>query len=232
MTPETHPQNPVFIQRMFSTIATRYDLANHILSMGLDYGWRKKIGRLVAAENPRLILDLATGSGDLALTLKEHCPSAEVVAADFCLPMLAEAQRKNVPNLTGADGMRLPFADGTFDVLTVAFGLRNMESYSAAAREFLRVLKPGGKCFILDFSMPGPLIRPVYRLYLRFFLPRLAGWLTGERQAYDYLGESIEAFPAGEKMTALLLSQGAINPLARQFAGGIVSLYEAERKGI
>lgn len=214
---------------MFGKIAQRYDLANHVLSLGMDYSWRRRIAKLVAQKQPRLILDLATGSGDLALELAKYSPQAEVVAADFCLPMLEQAKRKNVPNLTGADGTRLPFAEGTFDALTVAFGLRNMASYETAIREFLRVLKPGGELFILDFSMPGSLLRPAYRLYLRHILPHLAGWLTGEKAAYDYLGESIEAFPNGEAMTALIARRGGKAATATELAGGIVSLYRAEK---
>ncbi|MEO7932510.1 MAG: ubiquinone/menaquinone biosynthesis methyltransferase [Chthoniobacterales bacterium] len=226
---EAHPQNPVFIQTMFGKIARRYDLANHVLSLGLDYGWRRRIGKIAAAHRPRLILDLATGSGDLALTLAKYCPEAEVVAADFCLPMLAEAKLKNVPNLTGADGTRLPFANDTFDVLTVAFGLRNMASYETALREFLRVLQPNGLLLVLDFSMPCNFLRLPYRLYLRHFLPRLAGLLTGEKCAYDYLGESIEAFPSGRQMTGLMEQVGGVASESRQLAGGIVSLYQARK---
>ncbi len=232
MRPESHPQNPVFIQKMFGKIARRYDLANHVLSLGLDYGWRRCMAKLVAAHRPRLILDLATGSGDLALTLAKHCPEAEIVAADFCLPMLAEAQRKNVPNLTGADGTNLPFADDTFDALTVAFGLRNMVSYEDAIREFFRVLKPGGLLLVLDFSMPTHFLKVPYRLYLRHFLPRLAELLTGEKCAYDYLGESIEAFPSGKGMTGLISQSGGASPSSRQMAGGIVSLYQARKASL
>jgi demethylmenaquinone methyltransferase/2-methoxy-6-polyprenyl-1,4-benzoquinol methylase len=229
MIPESHPQNPVYIQKMFGKIARRYDLANHMLSMGLDYGWRTRIARLVAVHRPQLVLDLATGSGDLALTLARHCPKAEIVAADFCLPMLAQARLKNVPNLTGADGTRLPFAENTFDALTVAFGLRNMASYEASILEFLRVLKPSGLLLILDFSIPQNVLKLPYRLYLRHFLPRLAGLLTGEKCAYDYLGESIEAFPSGKQMTDLIANAGGVAPVSRQLAGGIVSLYEARK---
>ncbi len=229
MNPETHPQNPIFIQTMFGKIARRYDLANHILSMGLDFGWRKRIGRILAKQQPRMILDLATGSGDLALTLARFCPNAEIVAADFCLPMLVQAQLKNVSNLMAADGMRLPFSDGTFNALTVAFGLRNMRSYERAVGEFLRVLVPGGTLLILDFSKPESLLRIPYRWYLRCVLPRIAEVLTGEKCAYDYLGESIEAFPSGTAMLRLIESAGGKDPTCIPLAGGIVSLYEAQK---
>lgn len=230
MIPDSHPQNPVFIQAMFGKIARRYDLANHLLSMGLDYGWRHKIGRELAALQPARILDLATGSGDLALTLQRYCPASEVIAADFCLPMLLEAKKKRVPNLVDADGTRLPFADASFDALTISFGLRNMVSYPAAIQEFLRVLRPEGRLMILDFSLPGGFLREPYRFYLRKILPSLAGWLTGEKSAYDYLGESIEAFPRGEEMCQLISSVGGKDADASELAFGIVSLYRAEKK--
>ena len=214
---------------MFGKIARRYDLANHVLSFGLDYGWRSRIARLVAQPRPQLVLDLATGSGDLALTLAKFCPQAKVVAADFCLPMLRQAQGKNVANLLAADGTRMPFAAETFDAVTVAFGLRNMSSYPFAIREFLRVLRPGGELYILDFSMPQNFLRAPYRLYLKKVLPQIAGWLTRERDAYAYLGESVEAFPSGHQMLNLLCEEGGINPSCRELAGGIVSLYRATK---
>ncbi|HEY5892920.1 MAG TPA: ubiquinone/menaquinone biosynthesis methyltransferase [Chthoniobacterales bacterium] len=225
----THPQEPAFIQQTFSRIARRYDLANHVLSAGLDFGWREKVGRLVAAEKPSLILDLATGSGDLALTLARHCPKARIIGADFCLPMLQEAAKKHVPRLVCADGMRLPFANDTFDVLTVAFGLRNMSSYPDAVREFRRVVRPGGLVLVLDFSMPGPVLRPFYRFYLQKILPRIAGWLTGDRSAYDYLSESIEAFPRGRKMICLFEESDLNAPNRQPMAAGIVTLYTARK---
>lgn len=193
--------------------------------MGLDFGWREKVGRLVARQHPAVILDLATGSGDLALTLARHCPRAQVVAGDFCFPMLRQAKAKSVPLLVGADGMRLPFAAGTFDALTVAFGLRNMSSYADAVAEFRRVLCPGGLLLVLDFSMPGPWIAPFYRFYLRKILPGIASILTGNRSAYDYLGESIEAFPRGKAMIGLLETAGLVEARHQSLACGIVGLY-------
>lgn len=187
------------------------------------------MGRLVARENPSLILDLATGSGDLALTLAKHCPNARIIGADFCLPMLQEAAKKHIPRLVCADGMRLPFTNDAFDVLTVAFGLRNMSSYPDAIREFRRVIRPGGLLLVLDFSMPGPALRPFYQFYLRKILPRIAGWLTGDRSAYDYLAESIEAFPRGRKMTCLLEDSDLHAASRHPMAAGIVTLYSARK---
>lgn len=216
-----------FVQRLFGTIAGRYDLANHLLSGGLDFLWRRRVARTVAAWQPRQILDLATGSGDIALALRRCIPGARIVGADFCVPMLREAVRKGVAPVIAADGMALPFADGAFDALTVAFGLRNMASWPGALAEMRRVLRPGGHVLILDFSLPPAPLRWVYRPYLHRVLPWIAGRLTGERAAYEYLGESIERFPSGADMCALLEQAGFAAPLAEPLSGGIVSLYTA-----
>jgi demethylmenaquinone methyltransferase/2-methoxy-6-polyprenyl-1,4-benzoquinol methylase len=212
---------------MFAAIAGRYDLANHLLSGGLDFFWRRRAARIVQGWKPGKILDLATGSGDLALALMAACPAARVVGADFCEPMLAEARRKGVQHLVLADGLRLPFAAGEFDVVTIAFGLRNMESWPAALAEMRRVLAPGGHVLVLDFSVPPAPLRWAYRPYLHHVLPRLAALLTGERGAYDYLGDSIENFPHGDAMCVLIRSAGFADAECVRLAGGIVSLYTA-----
>ena len=220
-------QEPRFVQGLFGAIARRYDLANHLLSGGLDFFWRRRAARIVQSWQPTRILDLATGSGDVALTLRRYCPQAHIVGADFCVPMLREAVRKGAVPVVAADGLALPFAPATFDVVTVAFGLRNMASWPGALCEMRRVLRPGGHVLILDFSVPPPPLRGVYRFYLHRILPGIAGWLTGERGAYEYLGESIERFPAGQAMCALLESAGFAEPNAQPLSGGIVSLYTA-----
>jgi demethylmenaquinone methyltransferase/2-methoxy-6-polyprenyl-1,4-benzoquinol methylase len=177
---------------------------------------------------PARILDLATGSGDLALALRKTCPWALVVGADFCLPMLEEARRKHVPFLVQADALALPFADGAFDAVTVAFGLRNMASWEKALREMARVLRPGGLLAVLDFSLPPRrLVRTAYRFYLHHLLPKVAGWTTGRADAYEYLGESIEKFPCGSVMASLINSCGFESRRPRPMCLGIVTLYAA-----
>ena len=226
-----HPQSQQeFVQKTFSSIAGRYDFANHLLSGGLDFLWRQRVSQLVAASRPSRVLDLATGSGDLAISLQKACPSAQVVGADFCLPMLEEARRKQVSRLVQADGLALPFREATFDAVTVAFGLRNMASWETALSEMHRVLRPGGLLVVLDFSLPprGPL-REIYRAYLHHVLPRIAGWTTGHAEAYKYLGESIEAFPRGSGMTALIESRGFHCEPPRKMCFGVVSLYAARK---
>jgi len=222
-------QEPRFVQSLFNGIARRYDLANHLLSGGMDYLWRRRLARIVAGWEPRSLLDLATGSGDVALTLRRHCPRARIVGADFSLPMLREARRKGFDAVVAADGMALPFAPESFDGVTIAFGLRNMASWPGALREMARVLRPGGRVLILDFSMPAAPLRWVYRPYLHRVLPRIAGALTRDKSAYEYLGASIEAFPAGAAMEALLGEAGFTEARTRRWTGGIVSLYTARK---
>ncbi len=217
------------VRGMFSAIASRYDLANHLLSGGLDFFWRKRAAQIVKAWEPARILDLATGSGDLALTIRAACPGSFLIGADFCHPMLLVAQRKGLDRLVAADGLRLPFADASFDALTIAFGLRNMESWSGGLSEMRRVLRPGGHVLVLDFSIPPPPLRWLYRPYLHHVLPRLAAFATGEKSAYEYLGDSIEKFPSGDAMCALLRETGFEEANYESLSGGIVSLYTARR---
>ena len=222
-------QNPAQVRGIFSRIAARYDLANHLLSGGLDFLWRARAVRIVANWRPRTVLDLATGSGDLALALQKKLPHACIVGADFCLPMLQVAARKGLHPLVAADGTRLPFADNAFDAVTVAFGLRNMESWPGALREMSRVLAPGGHLLILDFSMPRRPLDKIYRLYLHRVLPFIAGLVTKHRAGYEYLGQSIETFPSGQAMLDLISQNGLTAPQAHPLAAGIVAIYTAQK---
>jgi demethylmenaquinone methyltransferase/2-methoxy-6-polyprenyl-1,4-benzoquinol methylase len=219
----------VAVRRLFGAIARRYDLANHLLSGGLDFWWRRRAAKMVRAWKPARVLDLATGSGDLALALARACPEAEVLGADFCLPMLLTARRKGVANLVQADGMSLPLPDAAFDAVTVAFGLRNMESWQRGLAEIARVLRPGGHILVLDFSIPRLPIRALYRFYLHRMLPVFARLLTGDRGAYEYLGASIEKFPSGAAMNVLIETAGFMEAKCEPLTGGVVSLYTARR---
>lgn len=219
---------PAEVQGMFSRIARRYDLANALLSGGMDWFWRRRAARIVRGWQPTRLLDLATGSGVLAGTLRRFNPGTRIVGADFCLPMLQQARAsRRVERLVVADAMGLPFADGAFDAVTVAFGLRNMPSYAGALREMRRMLRPGGHLLVLDFSVPDGWWRGGYRVYLHHCLPRVAGWLSGERNAYEYLAESIERFPRGQGMLRLLNEAGFSEASVQALNGGIVSLYTA-----
>ena len=222
------PGKGLAVQRLFGAIAKRYDLANHLLSGGMDFWWRRQAAQVVRSWEPQRILDVATGSGDLARSVSRACRSAQLVGADFCLPMLKVARRKRLPNLVQADALRLPFAAGAFDVVTVAFGLRNMESWADAIREMRRVLSRDGHLLILDFSIPTGWLRGAYRFYLHRVLPLVAATVTGEKSAYEYLADSIEAFPSGAAMCGLLEEHGFQRAQAKTMTGGIVSMYTAD----
>jgi len=214
---------------MFGRIAQRYDLANHLLSGGADFLWRRRVAKIVEAWRPLRVLDLATGSGDLALALQRLLPETEIVAADFSPEMLAVAQRKGVRETILADALSLHFPDESFDCVTVAFGLRNMAGWSRALREMNRVLRSGGHLLVLDFSLPVGALRPAYRFYLHRCLPVLASLVTGQKAAYDYLAGSIEEFQSGPAMIRLIEENGFVAAAAEPLTGGIATIYTARK---
>ncbi|MBQ8517190.1 MAG: ubiquinone/menaquinone biosynthesis methyltransferase [Akkermansia sp.] len=220
--------DPAFVHAAFSSIAERYVTANHILSMGTDVMWRQRVVQRVAEWKPRRLLDIATGTGDLALAISRALPEVEVLGTDFCRPMLDVAVRRGLTNVLEADALHLPLPDDVFDAATVAFGLRNMADYAAALREFRRVLRPGGHLLVLDFSMPEGILAAPYRLYLHRVLPKIAGRVTGNSGAYDYLGESIEAFPRGADFCRLMTECGYTGATCLPLCMGIASIYTAE----
>jgi len=224
---ETQPER---VQRMFGSIARRYDLANHLLSCGADFYWRNRAAEIVASRRPTKVVDLATGTGDLALAIAKKLPSAEIIGVDFSEQMLAIARRKGLRKAIVADAMRLPFADSSFDCVTVAFGLRNMEDWGAALREMSRVLNANGHLLILEFSLPRlSILRAVYRFYLHRCLPFLGSFLTRKKGAYYYLGDSIEEFPSDAAMLRLIDASGFCNAWAERLTAGIVTIYTAEK---
>jgi demethylmenaquinone methyltransferase/2-methoxy-6-polyprenyl-1,4-benzoquinol methylase len=227
--PNDVSRDPDAVRAMFGRIAQRYDLANHLLSGGADFLWRRRAAQTVEAWQPRRVLDLATGSGDLALAMQRRLPEATIIAADFSPEMLAVAERKGVRETVLADALRLPFDAESFDCVTVAFGLRNMTDWNLALREMSRVLRSSGHVLILDFSLPIGVLRPAYRFYLHRCLPRLASLVTGQKEAYDYLGGSIEKFPSGDEMTRLIEGNGFARASERPLTGGIATIYTAEK---
>jgi demethylmenaquinone methyltransferase / 2-methoxy-6-polyprenyl-1,4-benzoquinol methylase len=230
MTNDSIPTQPERVRQMFASIARRYDLANHMLSCGADFYWRKRAAEIVDNWQPKKIVDLATGTGDLALALQRKLPAAEIVGVDFLPEMLELAKQKGVRQTIVADAMRLPFANSSFDCVTVAFGLRNMEEWGGALREMARVLRTTGHLLVLEFSLPRlSILRGFYRFYLHRCLPLLGSFLTWQQKAYDYLGESIEEFPSGQTMLQLMEANGFSNAIAEPLSGGIVTIYTADR---
>jgi len=214
---------------MFGAIARRYDLANHTLSCGIDFYWRKRAANTVASWRPGKIVDLATGTGDLALALQKKLPDAEVTGVDFLPEMLELAQRKGVRQTILADAMKLPFPDASFDCVTIAFGLRNMEDWRGALAEMSRVLRRDGHLLVLEFSLPTiSIVRTIYRFYLHRCLPLLGSFLTRRKSAYDYLGDSIEEFPSGRAMIDLIDASGFRDATLQPLSYGITTIYTAQ----
>src|SRR6266513_591885 len=231
MTKSSIATQPARVRKMFGSIARRYDLANHLLSCGIDFYWRRRAAEIVAGWRPHCIADLATGTGDLALALQKEMPDAEIVGVDFLPEMLDLARRKGVRQIVLADAMNLPFGDASFDCVTIAFGLRNLENWAAALAEMSRLLKTNGHLLVLEFSLPTtPILRAIYRFYLHRCLPLLGSFLTGTKTAYDYLGDSIEEFPSGGAMSQLIARNGFTRPTFRPLTGGIVTLYTATKQ--
>lgn len=222
-------RDPEAVRAMFGRIARRYDLANHVLSGGADFLWRRRAARIVENWEPQRVLDLAAGSGDLALAIQRRLPEATITAADFSPEMLEIAGRKGVRETVLADALQLPFESGSFDCVTVAFGLRNMADWDLALREMCRVLRGGGHLLVLDFSLPTGALRPAYRFYLHRCLPLLASLVTGQKAAYDYLGGSIEKFPSGREMVELIEKNGFLSATAEPLTGGIATIYISTR---
>ncbi|MSU48558.1 MAG: ubiquinone/menaquinone biosynthesis methyltransferase [Opitutus sp.] len=231
--------DPVAVNAMFGRIAHRYDLANLVLCGGIDTWWRNRIVAAVRSHAPVDILDLATGSGDVAFALSRGLgPTAAIVGMDFCQPMLDEAETKKnaaagnrYANVTfrPGDGLTLPLPDGCFDAVTISFGLRNLADRGRGLREMRRVLRPNGHLFVLEFSQPYAWFRPPYYFYLRRILPHAAGLLTGDRAAYEYLNQTIGQFPDRAALTAELHEAGFGQVNARAMTGGIVALHEAAK---
>ena len=221
---------PERVRQMFGSISARYDLANHLLSCGIDFYWRRRAAEIVASWQSKKIVDLATGTGDLALALQKKLPDAQIVGVDFLPEMVELAKRKGVRQTVIADAMKLPFADALFDCATIAFGLRNMEDWRGALREMSRVLNANGHLLVLEFSLPTmSILRTIYRFYLHRCLPLLGSFLTKTKSAYNYLGDSVEEFPSGNSMSQLMAANGFTNVTFEPLTGGIVTVYTAAK---
>ncbi len=219
-----------WVRGMFGRIAGRYDLANHLLSGNLDRLWRRRAVRRVrpVLERPGArVLDICCGTGDLTAALGHAAPVALVMGSDFCRPMLVAARRKlPAAPLFEADALRLPLRDGSLDLITVAFGFRNLANYQAGLCEMRRVLKPGGMAAILEFSQPrNTVFAALYNLYSRRVLPVIGGLLTGAGDAYRYLPESIGKFPSAAALADQMRAAGFADVKYEYLTGGSVALH-------
>jgi demethylmenaquinone methyltransferase/2-methoxy-6-polyprenyl-1,4-benzoquinol methylase len=221
------------VRAMFGRVAHRYDLANHLLSFHIDRLWRARTVRRVRPilETPGArVLDICCGTGDLVMALQRACPRP-VLGSDFCHPMLvaarAKAARQHAPSLLfESDALRLPVRDASLDLITVAFGYRNLANYEDGLREMRRALRPGGMAAILEFSQPSNAVfGAVYGVYSRRLLPWIGGLLTGSRDAYRYLPESIRKFPAAPQLAEDMRRAGFSGVTYQRFTGGIVALH-------
>ncbi|NNE47887.1 MAG: bifunctional demethylmenaquinone methyltransferase/2-methoxy-6-polyprenyl-1,4-benzoquinol methylase UbiE [Rhodothermales bacterium] len=225
------------VGRMFDNIAPRYDLLNRVLSLGIDRLWRKEVVRILKRHTSPLhrILDVATGTADLAIESLSLNPE-QVIGVDIAEEMLAVGRTKidaagaqNVITLQPADAENLPFGDDEFDAVTVAFGVRNFENLGLGLSEMSRVLKPGGKVVILEFSQPRTFpIKQLYAAYSRFVLPHVGRVVSKDEGAYTYLPESVAAFPDGEEMTGIVERAGFTEVRSRPMTFGIVTIYHGQ----
>jgi demethylmenaquinone methyltransferase/2-methoxy-6-polyprenyl-1,4-benzoquinol methylase len=222
------------VREMFAGIAKRYDLLNHLLSGNVDKRWRRIVAERVReklSSSSSLILDVACGTGDLSLTLFENT-GARVVGTDFCRPMLEIAAGKTsdrIPLIEG-DALNLPFRDGAFEVVTIAFGLRNLASVEGGLAELRRVLKPGGWVAVLEFSRPAnAVMRPLFGLYFTRVLPLMGGLVSGSPMAYSYLPASVQRFPDQEQLSLLMQQAGFEQVRFENLTGGIAALHMGKR---
>lgn len=225
------------VRDMFAGIAGKYDLLNHVLSVNIDKRWRrlvrKSLSDVLANENAT-VLDVACGTGDLSIELASHA-NAKVVGTDFCRPMLSIANEKTekaslpVPYLE-ADAMQLSFADESFDAVTIAFGLRNLSNFRDGLAELRRILKPGGKLVVLEFSTPlVPGFRSLFNLYFTQILPRIGGMVSGSRGAYEYLPDSVSKFPDQKNLVKMIEETGFADVTYRNLTGGIAAIHSGVR---
>jgi demethylmenaquinone methyltransferase/2-methoxy-6-polyprenyl-1,4-benzoquinol methylase len=226
------------VREMFTSIAPRYDLLNHVLSFNIDRMWWARTARrfdpILKRANAR-VLDLCCGTGDMAFALRRRAKSATIVGADFSHAMLQRAAAKTLgadkagratsPRWVEADALHLPFPDAHFDLVTSAFGFRNLADYDAGLHEIFRVLVTGGECGILDFGEPAGLIGSVYRIYFKNVLPKIGTLISGVKGPYAYLPASVERFPAPEEMLARMKQAGFAEASWTPYTFGIAGLY-------
>lgn len=225
------------VEQMFDNISHRYDFLNRLLSMGIDTQWRNRVVKTIAKKQPKTILDVATGTGDLAIALAGKNPQAKITGFDLSAGMLEHGRvkvaNKNLSNqieMIQGDAENMPFEDNSFDAITVAFGVRNFETLTKGLNEIHRVLKPGGTFIILEFSQPEKFpMKQLYNFYFKNILPVIGKTFSKDHRAYTYLPESVQVFPYGEKLNQILKSVNFVEPKNKKLTFGIASIYESTK---
>jgi len=222
------------VAEMFNNISPKYDFLNHLLSMGIDHLWRRKAIKMLKSQAPKKMIDLATGTGDFALAALNLNPE-KIVGVDISEGMLEEGRKKikkkgkeNVISMVLGDSESLPFDDNEFDALTVGFGVRNYENLEKGLSDMLRVIKPGGTAIILEFSKPKKFpVKQFFEFYSKYIIPTIGKLVSKDDAAYEYLPESVAAFPEGKDFLDILEKVGYKNPTATSVSGGIATIYKA-----
>ena len=225
------------VEEMFDSIAPAYDFMNRAMTLGIDKLWRAKAVKMIRRRQPADILDVATGTGDLAIKLAREIPGVRVTGVDLSEQMLAIGRYKvrlaglsDRISLSKADCLALPMADASFDAVTVAYGVRNFEHLAQGYREMARVLRPGGMLCVVELSVPqSRLVRPFYELYTRRIIPVIGRMVSSDRSAYTYLPASIAAMPQGERMLAIMEEAGLVRPALQPLTLGVCTIYTAFR---
>ncbi|MEO8067966.1 MAG: bifunctional demethylmenaquinone methyltransferase/2-methoxy-6-polyprenyl-1,4-benzoquinol methylase UbiE [Flavobacteriales bacterium] len=224
------------VEHMFDAISPKYDLLNRVLSLGVDQSWRKKTIARLAAEPVEHLLDVATGTADMAIMAARRNAAQHVTGVDISAGMLDFGSKKvkaaglsDRIGLQQADSEALPFPDGRFDAITVAFGARNFEHLAKGIGEMHRVLRPDGRAFVLEFSQARGLMRPLFRLYFHHVMPTIGKLVSKDNAAYTYLPKSVDSFPDGEAFLQVMRGAGFREAKAERFTGGVATLYSGRK---
>jgi len=230
MTHLTGQQRAQYVQDMFTRIAHRYDFMNHLMTGGQDIRWRKEVIRLARLKPSASLLDLGTGTGDLAREALKTNPQSHVIAADFTIEMMRVGRKPNDPPFSSADALNLPFKDSTFDAVTSGFLMRNVINVNLALKEQYRVLKSGGRIVILDTTQPKKnILSPFIRIHMHVVIPLLGKLISGTGDAYEYLPDSTEKFLTAEALTAHMAAVGFKNINFKRLMFGTIAIHSGEK---